>query len=177
MLCNQKWSFLWNCCMQEQLWWPQIIFCVWVTCERRQNFLQVKIAYGFPRQLTEFYLRSQVIYGNLFICIVRSNCWTNPLDVFKNAENFNCTKINCCKIRSDWCILSNYFFDQRNDAFIDYLSQHTCEACGQPLPVRKTPWCSGETQTLYTFCWTLTITIACILTVVHIYGYVYNTYP
>ena len=31
------------------------------------------------------------------------------------------------------------------------VSQHTCEACGQTLPARKTPWCSGETQTSYTF--------------------------
>ena len=28
------------------------------------------------------------------------------------------------------------------------MSQHTWEACGQPLPQRKTPWCSGKTQTL-----------------------------
>ena len=26
------------------------------------------------------------------------------------------------------------------------VSQHTCEACGQPLPVKRTPWCSGKTQ-------------------------------
>ena len=52
---------------------------------------------------------------------------------------------------------------------------HTCEACAQTLPARKTPWCSIETQTLYTFYWTLTKTISCTLTVVHIYGYVDNT--
>ena len=26
------------------------------------------------------------------------------------------------------------------------LSQHTCEACGQPLPIRKAPQCSEQTQ-------------------------------
>ena len=29
--------------------------------------------------------------------------------------------------------------------------QHSCEACRQTLPAKKTPWCSGETQTIYTF--------------------------
>ena len=31
------------------------------------------------------------------------------------------------------------------------VSQQTCESCGQPLPPRKTPWCSVETQTLFYF--------------------------
>ena len=31
------------------------------------------------------------------------------------------------------------------------VSKHTCEACSQPLPARKTPLCSGKAQTLYTF--------------------------
>ena len=29
------------------------------------------------------------------------------------------------------------------------VSQHTCEACGQPLPPKKTPQCLEETQTFY----------------------------
>ena len=31
------------------------------------------------------------------------------------------------------------------------VSQHTCEACDQPLPPKKTPYCSEETQTFYYF--------------------------
>ena len=57
------------------------------------------------------------------------------------------------------------------------VSEHTCEACGQPLLARKWSWCSGETQTLYTLYYTSTKTISSILTPVHKYGYVYNTYP
>ena len=57
------------------------------------------------------------------------------------------------------------------------VSQHTCEAWGQPLPAQKTPWRSGKTPISNNFYQTLTITITCILTVVHIYGFVYNTYP
>ena len=57
------------------------------------------------------------------------------------------------------------------------VSQHTCEACGQPLPPKKTHQCLVETQTFYYVYWTLTITVSCILTVVHIYGYVYIRIP
>ena len=42
------------------------------------------------------------------------------------------------------------------------LSQHNCEACGQPLLAKKTPYCSGKTQTLHTFNQTLTTIIICI---------------
>ena len=49
------------------------------------------------------------------------------------------------------------------------VSQHTCEACGQTLPPRKTPQCSGETQKLYYFYQTFTITIPCIF---HCYAHI-----
>ena len=42
------------------------------------------------------------------------------------------------------------------------VSQHTCEACGQPLPAQKSPQCSGKTQTLHTFNQTPTINKTCI---------------
>ena len=29
------------------------------------------------------------------------------------------------------------------------MSQHTCKACGQPLPTKKTPQCSDESQTFF----------------------------
>ena len=57
------------------------------------------------------------------------------------------------------------------------VSQHTCEACGQPLRARKHSD-SQEKLKLYILSTRLqTITISSILTVVHIYGYVYKTYP
>ena len=42
------------------------------------------------------------------------------------------------------------------------VSQHTCEACCQPLPAEKTPGRSGKTQILQTVNQTLTIIIICI---------------
>ena len=49
------------------------------------------------------------------------------------------------------------------------VSQHTWEACGQPLPAKKTPRCSGKTQTLTLLIKFWLRTIRLFLSIVHIY--------
>ena len=56
------------------------------------------------------------------------------------------------KFQEQFCLFCSTFFGKLSTNsqtnISNQLSQHTCEARGQPLPVRKTPYCSEKTQTL-----------------------------
>ena len=55
--------------------------------------------------------------------------------------------------------------------------QHTCEACGQPLLAKKHPNAQGKLK-YYIFLTRLQLSLLYVsLTILHIYGYVSNTYP
>ena len=145
------------------------------------NIVHVSINLSLPTHLQTSKYNVNLEYLNDTACAgLHFHCWHDKIfyslgyqkatNSIATTEDWQLRRCFDTFIRFKLTRLFNIIFTQlqkwnRSIFFGWSVSQHTCEACGQPLPTRKTPWCSDKLKHYLLLIKTLTITIK------HIFNY------